>query len=339
MNESYSHFSKIERLELYILKKKGYYQKDIAKALNKSPSSISRELQRNQVNWEYIPDKAEHKAYVRRKYSKTYSLKIVFNSKLREFIHTKTKESYYWTPSMIANRINNNLEESLLWVHISFKTIYNYINKSSYWQELQDYLFSHMAHWSKKAKRKWKHIIPNMVSIHKRSNQANLRKEIGHFEFDTLWSIRTDKAKVTWAIDRFSRKIYLHKVNRLNKSMRYGFKFITRQVKWIIKTWTFDRWVENVRHKSLWIKTYFCDPYSWWQKPSIEQGFLRLRRFINKKSSIQDLSNYKLHKYQDLLNNMPMACLNRKTPNEVFKEHTNSSCKSWFFYYYLGITF
>lgn len=318
--KKYKHFSKVEREEIFILQKKGYSIRDIAKAIEKSPSSVSRELRRNQVNWEYIPIKADHKSYVRRKYSKTYSLKIISNSNLRKFIHSKTKENYYWTPSMIANRINNNLEKSLIWVHISFKTIYNYINKSSYWQELKQYMFSSMAHWSKKAKRKWKHIIPDMVSIHKRPKQANLRKKIWHFEFDTMWAIRTDKARVTWWIDRYSRKIYLHKVNRLNKSMRYGFRFITRQVKWIIKTWTFDRWVENVNHKSLWIKTYFCDAYSWRQKPSIEQGFLRLRRFINKKSSIQNLSNYKLHKYQDLLNNMPMACLNWKTPNEVFKE-------------------
>jgi IS30 family transposase len=95
MKKTYTHFSKTERQELFILKKKGYYQKDIAKVLNKSPSSISRELKRNQVNGEYIPDKANHKAYIRRKYSKTYSLKIVSNPKLREFIHTRTKSKYY----------------------------------------------------------------------------------------------------------------------------------------------------------------------------------------------------------------------------------------------------
>ena len=321
MNKSYTHFSKMERYELFILKKKGYYQKDIAKVLNKSPSSISRELKRNLVNWEYIPDKADHKAYVRRKYSKSYSLKIISNLKLKEFIHTRTKSKYYWTPKMIANRINLGLEKEFIWISICFKTIYNYINNSIYWQELKQYMFSNMAKWSKKAKRKWKHIILNMISIKNRPIEADLRKEIWHFEFDTMWSIRSDKAKITWWIDRFSRKVFLHKVSRLNKAMKYGFKFITNQNKWIIKTWTFDRWVENVNYSSLNIETFFCDAYSGWQKGSIEQAFLRLRRFINKKSSIQMLSNYKIHKYQDLLNNMPMECLNWKTPNEIFNEH------------------
>ena len=320
MNKSYKHFSKTERYELFILKKKGYCQKDIAKVLNKSPSSISRELKRNQVNWEYIPDKANHKAYVRRKYSKTYSLKIISNPKLREYIHYKTSKAY-WTPKMIAGRINKGLENHLTWIHISFKTIYNYINNTIYWQELQQFLFSKMAKWSRKAKRKWKHIIHNMTHISKRPSEANLRKEIWHLEFDTMWAIRLDKARIAWWIDRFSRKVFLHKVSRLSKSMRYWFKFIVNSNKSIIKTWTFDRWVENVNHQSLAIDTFFCDPYSGWQKWSMEQAFLRLRRFINKKSSIESLSNYKLHKYQEILNNMPMECLNWKTPNEIFKEH------------------
>ena len=320
MKKSYKHFNKIERLELSILLKKGYYQKDIAKALNKSPFSISREIKRNQVNGEYNPHKAHHKAYVRRKYSKCYSLKIYSDSRLREYVHSKIKPNNYWTPQMISNRINLGLEKELIWYHISFKTIYNYVNNSVFWQELQEYLFSKMARWSKKTKRKGKHIIPNMINISQRPKEANSRKEIWHFEFDTMWAIRTDKARIAWWIDRFSRKIFLHKVSRLRNTMRYGFRFITKQNKSIIKTWTFDRWVENVNHKSLNIKTYFCDAYSGWQKPSIEQGFLRLRRFINKKSSIQNISNYKVHKYQEFLNNMPMECLGWKTPNEIFKE-------------------
>lgn len=325
MSKNYKHFSSVERKEIFILQKKGYSIRDIAKAIKKNPSSVSRELRRNQVNLEYLPDKADHKAYVRRKYSKSYWLKIISNFELRNYVHNKTKSKYYWTPKMIANRINSGLEEKLKWVHISFKTIYNYMNNSYDWYELQQFMFSKMAKWSRKAKRKWKHIIPNMINISQRPIEANLRKEIWHFEFDTMWAIRIDKARVTWWIDRFSRKIFLHKVSRLNKSMKYWFNFIAHQVQWIIKTWTFDRWVENVNHKSLNINTYFCDAYSGRQKPSIEQGFLRLRRFINKKSSIQNLSNYKLHKYQDLLNNMPMECLNWKTPNEVFKEQCNKT--------------
>jgi IS30 family transposase len=72
MSKNYKHFTSVERKEIFILQKKGYSIRDIAKAIKKNPSSVSRELRRNQVNLEYLPDKADHKAYVRRKYSKSY---------------------------------------------------------------------------------------------------------------------------------------------------------------------------------------------------------------------------------------------------------------------------
>jgi IS30 family transposase len=40
-----------------------------------------------------------------------------------------------------------------------------------------------------------------------------------------------------------------------------------------IKSVTFDNWMEFAKHyllKNIWIKTYFCNPYSSWEKWSIE---------------------------------------------------------------------
>ena len=59
----YTHFSKIERLELSILLKKGYSLRDIARELRRNPSSVSREIKDNSVNGEYDPLKADHQAY------------------------------------------------------------------------------------------------------------------------------------------------------------------------------------------------------------------------------------------------------------------------------------
>ena len=72
MSNKYKHFNSVERKEIFILQKKGYSIRDIAKAIKKNPSSVSRELRRNQVKGEYLPDKANQKAYARRKYSKSY---------------------------------------------------------------------------------------------------------------------------------------------------------------------------------------------------------------------------------------------------------------------------
>jgi IS30 family transposase len=90
--QKYHHIKKAERLEIAILLNKGYSYKDIAKVLKRSPNTISREIKENSVNGEYDPHKANHKAYVKRKYSKYQGMKIVEDNQLRSYIEEKLKE-------------------------------------------------------------------------------------------------------------------------------------------------------------------------------------------------------------------------------------------------------
>ena len=69
----YKHLVKIERKEISILKKKGYSVDEIALEISRHRSSIYRELRRNTVSGEYLGSKANHRAYVCRKYSKYQS--------------------------------------------------------------------------------------------------------------------------------------------------------------------------------------------------------------------------------------------------------------------------
>lgn len=331
MSKSYTHFNKIDRQELFILRQKGYSLRQIWSVLGKSPSSVSRELRRNQVKWEYIPEKAEQKRYVRRRNSKVYGNKIASDTKLRLYIGDKISNES-WTPEMIHLRLSLVWEKELWWKRkLSIKTIYNYIHHHPYGYELENYLSYKQSKWSTKSKRKWKHIIPHMISIHERDvlyPEVHSKTHFGHYEFDTLWALKTDKPRIAWWIEKKSRYIQLRKVSRLKQSMEYGFKHIAKKHKqelWIhILTATFDRWVENVNHKKLqvlWIQTYFCDAYTSQQKPQIENRFQKLRKFINKGTSIENLTQHQLTVIQNKLNNMPMRCLGGKTPSEVFKEH------------------
>ncbi len=330
MSKGYTHFSKSERQELFILRQKGYSLRQIGSVLKKSPSSVSRELRRNQVKEEYIPEKAQHKSYIRRRNSKIYGNKIGSNTKLRLYIASKIQNES-WTPEMIHLRLSHIWEDELWWkIQISIKTIYNYIHHHPYGYELAEHLTYKQAKWSKKAKRKGKHIIPHMISIEQRDIlYPKLREkwEYGHYEADTLWALKTESTRIAWIIEKKSRYIELRKVERLSASMQWWFIPILRKhqkyTKWKVLTTTFDRWVENVAHKKiqdLGIQTYFCDAYASFQKPQIEQRFQKLRRFINKWSSIEKLTTKELQIIQDTLNNMPMRCLGGKTPSEVFKE-------------------
>lgn len=91
----------------------------------------------------------------------------------------------------------------------------------------------------------------------------------------------------------------------------------------IVHSLTLDNGVENARHKDLNVRIYFCDPYSSWQKGSVENGIGLIRRFIPKKSDLKDYSHQQIQSFADTINNTPMKVLGYKTPNQVFDFYSN----------------
>lgn len=88
----------------------------------------------------------------------------------------------------------------------------------------------------------------------------------------------------------------------------------------ILKSITFDNGPENARHLELECKTYFCHPFSSWEKGQIENTLGRLRRFVKKRSSLKQYSDKDIAGFIGRMNNTPRKCLEFKTPNEVFNE-------------------
>tara|TARA_B100002051_G_C16484120_1_gene509551 strand:+ start:515 stop:763 length:249 start_codon:yes stop_codon:yes gene_type:complete len=66
------------------------------------------------------------------------------------------------------------------------------------------------------------------------------------------------------------------------------------------------------------IKSFFCDPYSPWQKEAVENANGRLRRFIPKKLDINHLDQAMLDQIIDHMNNMPRKCLKYQAPKHKF---------------------
>ena len=101
--KTFVHLSKSERNEIAILKGKEYSLRNIAQALHRSVSSVSDEIARNSIRRSYHAEKAHHKAYVRRKYSKYQGKKIVDNVNLRKFVDEKLYADQ--SPRAIAGRL------------------------------------------------------------------------------------------------------------------------------------------------------------------------------------------------------------------------------------------
>ena len=70
------------------------------------------------------------------------------------------------------------------------------------------------------------------------------------------------------------------------------------------------------------MKTYFCEPYSAWQKGTVENINGLIRRFFPKKTDFDFISDAELQFVEDWINNRPMKVLNFKTPNERYQELT-----------------
>jgi len=309
----YTHFSKEERLELSILKSKGYSLRSIALAMDRNVGTISRELSRNKVNESYQPIKAAHKAYVKRKYSKYQGMKVVANTEFEIYLHKKMKQG--WSPEMIAGRFNADKGEKV----IGKKAIYKYLY-SSYGQSLCEFL-KYKRYKQKKRKRvkSVREIIKDRVFIDQRPEIINKRIRFGDFEGDTMG--RPKKASLQTLVvmrERLSRKTFALKVKRLKYSMN-AFKRIIESVP--AKSITFDNGTENCRFKELKIDTYFCDPYSPWQKGTVENGIGLIREYIPKKADLKYFSQSKINGILDKINNTPMKCLGFKTPNEIFNQN------------------
>ena len=113
----YQHLTIEERESLQLLRWEQKSIRSIAKALNRSPSSISRELKRNYPLKlkAYAPRLAHERALVKRQNrGRTERLK---NEIVRRYVTKHLKQG--WSPEQIAGKIKLELNEK-----ISHETIY-----------------------------------------------------------------------------------------------------------------------------------------------------------------------------------------------------------------------
>ena len=305
-------------------------QKEIAKVLKRSESSISREIKNNSVKkkWsnkiEYLALEANHKAYERRWRAKTQSMrpvgsalgvKINLNSNLKLFIISELERNEKITsPKTIAFERNSNKDNKT--EYITHESIYKWLEQPS-----NDKYRKHLLYkkWYKKVKaKKWSRIIwRNPLEM--RSKGANDRSEKWHFEADLVVSNKWNKSAILTLIDRKSRLPRIFKLkDKSSKNVMDLIAWIKEEV-WI-KSVTFDNWMEFAFHhilQEIGIDTYFCEPYHSREKWSIENLNRIIRRFYPKGTNFADVSNEELKRVCNIIANSPREILGFKTPNQV----------------------
>lgn len=313
-----AHLKLSDRLELSILLKKGYSLRVISKTLKKDHSSLSREVKRRSTRLAYDPYQAERNARLKRKHSKYQGMKVRSNAWLENYVINGIR--HHWTPEEIAGRLKDKYGRSI----VSLNAIYKYLY-SPFGQSLCHYLpYKRYSRKRRTAKLVKREIIKDRVFIDSRPDTINQRARFGDWEADVLGQPQFTVGAIVDLTERLSRRLLLNK--QANSSYAVdGFKQMLNPYQEISQSVTMDNGSENASYKTLALSTYFCHPYSPWEKGSIENSFQRLRRFIPKRASPSKYTQHNLNVIMEIMNNTPRKCLGYRTPNEVFNEHLNKS--------------
>jgi IS30 family transposase len=167
----------------------------------------------------------------------------------------------------------------------------------------------------KKGKIK-REMIPNRVSIDKRFLGANNRTRYGHWERDTIVSGKKGNGCLVVAQERKSRLILVEKAKTMS-SMEHSLKTKELTKNMLVKSYTYDNGIENKNYEKLGIPSFFCDPYSSWQKGGIENANRMIRRYIPKGTNISKISDKYIQKIIDKINKKPRKILGYRSALEV----------------------
>lgn len=299
------------------MKKKKYSLRDIARALDRSVSTISDEFRRNRVRGAYDPLKAQHKAYARRKYARYQGKRIVEHESLRREVEGRLMDDQ--SPKAIAEHIKRHKRRL---PRISKNAIYRFI-ASPYGRRIET------RRWMRRRRRRWhpgrRKALQDRTMIGKRPKHINLRKRIGDAESDFIVSGRSGRGILLVVVDRKSRAAFLERILKVTiPEVERAFQKIRRRFP-EMRTVTTDNDLLLQHHKRLatllGIRIFFCEAHHPWEKGTVENANKVIRKDIPKGASIARYSKRFVQKLEAKLNRRPMECLGYRSPAMALRAH------------------
>jgi IS30 family transposase len=297
--------------------------RSIASRLGRAPSTISREVARNNGDDQYRAAQADQATWDRARRPKL--CKLASNRSLSQTIASKLQLN--WSPEQIAGWLKREYPSEEC-NQVSHETIYRslYVQaRGVLKKELLQYLRT------KRIMRRSKHAtlkrsglgqITNTVSISERPASVEDRAVPGHWEGDLIEGSKN--TYIVTLVERHSRYVMLAKVK--NKDSESVASALIKQAKKLpselYKSLTLDRGSEFAAHPRLKmeanIDVYFCDPSSPWQRGTNENTNRLLRQYFPKGTDISVHSQAKLNAVARRLNERPRKTLNYETPAHRF---------------------
>ncbi|MFC4161880.1 IS30 family transposase [Chitinimonas lacunae] len=325
MTNHYSHLVAAERNQLQKSLLTGESLRTIARRMNRSVSTLSRELKRNAPAAEYDAVRAGQLAHRRRRRG---AVKLKQASSLMNKVIDKLRQG--WSPEQIAGRLPSMYPTDLT-MRVCHETIYRTlyaIPRGELRKEL--ILLLRKSHKSRLPRTRGtdRRSLIDMISIHDRPEEVLSRAIPGHWEGDLIKGAY-NRSAVGTLVERTSRYVLLAKMT--DATADAALEAFTRRLRHVPvsvrKTLTYDQGKEMAHHaelaRRLKIQVYFADPHSPWQRPSNENMNGFIREYLPKGIDLSVFSQTYLNDIARSLNTRPRKCLGFRTPEEVFQEHIN----------------
>ena len=312
------HLTKEERDRIAQLHYRGAFQGEIATALGRDPSTISRELARNRVGENYFAAQAHDLAQERRR-QRPLARKLD-DPQLNEAVRRGlTRE---WSPEQIAGAWNRAHPDEPR-RHVSARTIYTWIERDP-----------HKAHWKtflrRRGKRPYRRKNTNpcpAARIHNRPACVEHRLRLGDFEGDTVLGPPGTGGLVTLVCRRarftILTKIQSKDADHVHQRIKQRLKELAEDRRHSI---TFDNGTEFAHcrrlEKHLQLQLYFADPGCPYQRGTNENTNGLVRQYFPKGTDFHTISHHEVRQVENLLNTRPRACLGFETPAAVFHRET-----------------
>lgn len=322
---SYTHFTLEERKYLQELLAQGLSFRKIAAILERSPSSISREVHRNKAKYRphIKPDNPywynhwrAHNLAVRRRRERQYKA-ICPDSPEWKFILFGLRQ--YWSPEAICGRWRLEYPERK---PLHYSTIYRYIDHKEFVG------ISRKKH----LRRRGKHFTPrnsNYNSIQPDRIIPNWpdiirnRLRIGDWEGDTVYG-GVGKGLLVTLVDRKSRFTRMGLLeSRSAKATRLVIEKLLSGLP--VTSINLDNGSEfsefRELEQNLNTLVYFAEPHKPWQRGTNENTNDIIRFFFPKGFDFRTVSEAQISAVEMLLNSRPRKCLNWRSPLEVLLEN------------------
>lgn len=344
--KKYTHINSAERQVIERLLRNNTPKKQIARMLNRSITTIRKEINRGSVEQMKkinttkkdinIPLYRTEKVYFadvgQRDYDKCHAncgrkCKIVECRDFLNYVEQRVQSKEHWSLDAAAGQAKRL---QLFEQTVTTQTLYNWVDRGLCRTRNIDLLKK--VGWKTHEKKVRKHKRIYGRSIDERPSVIDDRVEFGHWEGDGIVG-KNHKGHLITLIERKTRMGFI-----FNVQDRHSFRIVD-VIDWleeqfgvffpyVFKTITFDNGSEfstcEEMEKEKRTTIYYAHPYSSWERGSNENWNGLVRRYLPKGTSFENLEEQDLRRIANTINNMPRKMFNYRTSRDLFTEELQS---------------